>query len=120
MVLSGPDGSCAVGDAKYKDVLERAADERLGTAEEVLHACIQSSDWYQLYVCMRVQGASSGFFVVPFWNADGVPCELLEDFRFSVSPCNGAVRVAVLALNLLKPLTEVKKEASERLRGWLS
>ena len=65
-------------------------------------------------------GASSGFFIVPFWNADGQPFEWLPDFRFKVGPCRGGERVAVLGLNMLKPLTEVKKEASERLRAWLS
>ena len=121
MVLSGPDGSvprwatpntrtCWNGRPTHgweprKKCFTRASNPPIGTSST--STCDSS-------------GASSGFFIVPFWNVDGFPCELLEDFRFSVSPCDGAVRVAVLALNLLKPLTEVKKEASERLRGWLS
>ena len=86
----------------------------------MLRVCIGPADWNQLYVYMRVQAASSGFFIVPFWNADGAPCKLLEDFRFRVSPSDGAVRVAALALNMLKPLTEVKELASAGLRAWLS
>ena len=49
-----------------------------------------------------------------------VPCEWLDDFRFTVPPCDGAVRVAVLALNLLKPIKDVKQKAATRLRDWLS
>jgi hypothetical protein len=77
ILLSGPDGLCAVGDTKYKDVLERAASARLATAKEVLEVCINSADWNQLYVYMRMKGASSGFFVVPFWNAHGLSFEWL-------------------------------------------
>jgi McrBC 5-methylcytosine restriction system component len=120
ILLSGPDGLCAVGDTKYKDVLERAASADLGSAEEVLKVGIQAADWNQLYVYMRMKGASSGFFVVPFWNADGEPFEWKENFRFTDRSCDSTERVAVLALNLLKPLANVKLEAAERLRTWLS
>ena len=41
-----------------------------------------------------------------FWDADGDPCKLLDGFRFTVPPCDGTVRLAVLAINLLKPLRE--------------
>jgi McrBC 5-methylcytosine restriction system component len=118
--LSGPEGLRAVGDTKYKDVLERAADARLGTAKEVLEASIQPADWNQLYVYMRMKGASRGFFVVPFWNAEGRSSEWLDDFRFTVPPCDGPVRVGALALNLLKPLKDVKQTAATNLRAWLS
>jgi hypothetical protein len=37
------------GNAKYKEVLERAA-------EEVLQVCIQSGDRIQLYISMRMKG----------------------------------------------------------------
>ena len=120
ILLSGPDGLCAVGDTKYKDVLERAASERLATAEDsLLKVCINSADWNQLYVYMRMKGALSGFFVVPFWNADGLSFEWLDDFQFTISPCDGPVRLAVLALNLLKPLKDVKQTAATKLREWL-
>lgn len=120
ILLSGPEGLCAVGDAKYKDVLERAANKPLGTAKEVLEVGIQPADWNQLYVYMRMKGASFGFFVVPFWNAVGDPFEWLDDFQFAKNPCDGTVRVAVLALNLLKPLKTVKQAAATRLCAWLS
>jgi hypothetical protein len=69
---------------------------------------------------MRITGALCGFFIVPFWDADGDRCKLLDDeFRFTVSPCDGSVRVAVLALNLLKPLRDVKQAALHKLREWL-
>lgn len=120
ILLSGPDGLCAVGDTKYKDVLEQAAGKRLETAEEVLKVGIQPPDWNQLYVYMRMKRASSGFFIVPFWNADELPSKLLNNFQFTVPPCDGIVRVAVLALNLLKPLKDVKETAATKLRVWLS
>ena len=122
ILLSGPDGLRAVGDTKYKDVLERAANARLGTAKEVLETCIQPADWNQLYVYMRLKGALVlGFSLsYPFGMPRSLHCEWLEDFRFTKSPCDGAVRVAVLALNLLMPLKVVKADAAEKLRAWLS
>ena len=39
-----------MGDAKYKDVLERAGGERLESPEEVFKVGIQAADWNQLYV----------------------------------------------------------------------
>jgi McrBC 5-methylcytosine restriction system component len=120
ILLKGPEELSAVGDTKYKNVLERAANKPLATAKEVLESGIQAADWNQLYVYMRMNRASSGFFVVPIWNADGDSVEWLDDFRFTVSPCDGPVRVAVLALNLLKPLANVKQTAATKLREWLS
>ncbi len=112
----------AVGDAKYKEVLEGATDAELETSKGVL-ARIQAADWNQLYVYMRMKKASCGFFIVPFWKADGEDFKLLREFQFAESPRDAAVganvRVAVLALNLLRPLREVKKTAAERLREWL-
>jgi hypothetical protein len=109
-----------VGDAKYKVVLEGAADERLENAEQAFKVCIQAADWNQLYVYMRMKRASSAFFVVPFWNTDGEPFAWREGFRFADRPRNTTDRVAVLALNLLKPLADVKQMAAARLREWLS
>jgi hypothetical protein len=120
ILISGSDGICAVGDAKYKDVLERAVGESFGSAEEVLKVCIQPTDWNQLYVYMRMKGASSGFFIVPFWNANGEPFAWREGFQFTKTPCDGPVRVAILALNLLKRPAVVKDDAAKRLREWLS
>jgi hypothetical protein len=120
ILLSDSRGVAAVGDAKYKEVLERARDDELDTGKGVLQACIQAADWNQLYVYMRTKKAPCGFFVVPFWKADGQHIEWLEHFEFAVPPCDANVRVAVLALNLLRPLKDVKHVAAERLRKWLS
>ena len=109
-----------MGDAKYKDVTERAGSECLDSAENVFNVGIQAADWNQLYVYMRMKRASSGFFVVPFWDADGEPFAWREGFRFADRPADTPERVAVLALNLLKPLTGVKRKAAERLHDWLS
>jgi hypothetical protein len=119
ILISAPCGERAVGDAKYKDVLDRVASEQLGNGEEVSRVGIQENDWNQLYVYMRMTGASRGFFIVPFWNAQGQPAQLLDNFKFEISPCDGNVRLAVLALNLLQPLQKVKEEAAKRLREWL-
>jgi hypothetical protein len=122
ILLSHAGGATAVGDAKYKEVLERATDEQTSDPNKMLDACIQAADWNQLYVYMRMCQASFGFFVVPFWNAapGAKSVEWITPFEFHPSPCDGEVRVAALALNLLKPLRSVKQEAAERLRGWLS
>jgi 5-methylcytosine-specific restriction enzyme subunit McrC len=97
----------AVGDVKYKEVLEGATDAELETSKGVL-ARIQAADWNQLYVYMRMKKASCGFFIVPFWKADGEDFKLLREFQFAESPRDATVganvRVAVLALNLLRPL----------------
>ena len=103
-MLWGPGGRAAVGDAKFKEVLEMAAvGAAFGSGEEA-QAYIQPADWNQRYVYMRVKKAPCGFFVVPFWNAEGKLIEWLENFQFAVPPCEGNVRVAVLAVNLLRPL----------------
>ena len=113
--LSAPDGLNAVGDTKYKDVLERSANAQISTAEDVLETCIQPGDWNQLYVYMRMKDAWCGFFVIPFWSIQGDYSEWLDNFQFTKSPCDGPVRVAVLALNLLKPLKKVKDDAASKL-----
>jgi hypothetical protein len=117
--LSSPTGMRAVGDAKYKQVLEHAGAGALQSGREA-QACIQAADWNQLYVYMRIKQASYGFFVVPFWQANGRPTEWLDRFAFSVSPSEARVKVGVLALNLLCPLKEVREKAKEQLRTWLS
>lgn len=120
-IHSGGDANYkAVGDAKYKKVLERVNSAALERVEEVLKLGILSSDWNQLYVYMRISGATCGFFIVPFWNMTGQPMILLKDFQFVIPPCEGNVRVAVLGLNLLHPLQKVKEEAANQLRDWLS
>lgn len=119
------DGSCAVGDTKYKEVLERIAAPEGGgesgapkSAQDVL-PCIGEHDWNQLYVYMRMKKCPSGFFIVPVWDVNGSPAQLIEDLTFAVPPTDGKARVAVVALNLLKPLKDVKQSAAQKLRSWL-
>src|SRR5579884_1291627 len=121
-LLSDPQQVRAVGDAKYKKVLEDAEGAALASGEEVLRrVSIQDDDWNQLYVYMRITGATCGFVVVPFWNLNGPKYEWFPDrFHFHKSPCDSNVHLAVLALNLLQPLTEVKREAAKQLRSWLA
>ncbi|MHB1425485.1 MAG: McrC family protein [Gemmataceae bacterium] len=112
----------AVGDAKYKKVLERVDSAALESVEELLKVGILSADWNQLYVYMRISGATCGFFIVPFWKAKGDHIAWRDNFQFVESPRDGnmKVRLAVLGLNLLQPLQKVKEEAADRLRSWLS
>ena len=114
----------AVGDAKYKDVLEQVGSATLDKVdEESLQAYIKETDWNQLYVYMRISGAMCGFFIVPFWNAKGQAIAWFpNNFQFVESPRDGnmKVRVAVLGLNLLHPLQKVKDDAANQLRRWLS
>jgi hypothetical protein len=119
--LSGPQGVSAVGDTKYKEILERADNADLLNPEEV-RLSIQASDWNQLYVYMRMKRAAMGFFVVPFWNPDGTLVHWDTECRFAIGPLDGEapVHLAILGLNLLKPVRQVKQEAAKRLREWLS
>jgi hypothetical protein len=117
--LAGPQIVRAVGDAKYKEVLDQAQSIGLQCAKQV-QACIQAADWNQLYVYMRMKQASCGFFIVPFWNAGGPTHHWDTNFQFTVPPCDSGAHVAVLGLNLLKPLKDVKHEAAKELRAWLS
>ncbi len=120
IIVSSHRGTHAVGDAKYKEILESSGRERLESGAEVVRACVQSADWNQLYAYMRITRAPCGFFIVPFWKVDGPPCELLEPFEFTVPPCDGDVRVAVLALNLLQQSRDVRQDAGTKLRAWLA
>ncbi len=121
IVLWKSQESYAIGDVKYREVLERAMASQLESGEEVLRVCIRPADWNQLYFYMRLYDASCGFFVVPFWNMDRQPFEWLDNFHFVVPPRDGHVRVAVLAINLLQrhqSLKDVKRAAADRLRQW--
>jgi hypothetical protein len=109
----------AVGDAKYKQVLEQRTDEMVDTGEKALEVCISSNDWNQLYVYVGITKASFGFFIVPFWDKNGELDYWKPDFQFAIPPREGKVHLAVLGLNLLKPLKEVQKQAARRLRSWL-
>ena len=116
----------AVGDAKYKDILE-AVDADWGTAPVSLDAILSGAqprigarDWDQLYVYMRLTGANRGFFVVPFWNAEASAIAFETNFRFEKPPVEGDAQVAVLGLNLLHSLKDVRSQAAGRLADWLS
>jgi hypothetical protein len=69
---------------------------------------------------MRGKQAAWGFLIVPCWRIDGQPIDWQDDFRFEIPPPrDGSVRVAVLGVNLLKPLAQVKSEAAKQLSNWL-
>jgi len=120
ILLSDLKGVVAVADAKYKEVLLGSSDAEGDSSSAVLKKYIQPSDWYQLYGYMRMKKARRGFFVVPFWKADGKCIEWLPGFKFAECPRDANDRVAVIALNLLRPLKDVKQNAAEHLRKWLS
>jgi hypothetical protein len=116
----------AVGDAKYKVVLEQGLSaSQLRDLDNDIVPKIGSADWNQLYVYMRMAGASRGFFVVPYWEPgeQACPARLVRDFEFAVPPLDRtearSVRVAVLGLNLLQPLGTVRECAGQQLADWL-
>jgi hypothetical protein len=113
----------AVGDAKYKDVLDCDVAGTGLTSPENIEAKISSADWNQLYVYLRLAQAARGFFVVPFWNAELKPAQLIGHQQFTHSPLDLAdsrsVQLAVLALNLLQPAELVRAHATDLLIDWL-
>jgi 5-methylcytosine-specific restriction endonuclease McrBC regulatory subunit McrC len=121
IVVSNSKGVHAVGDAKYKEVVESPSDEQASNVidMDVVRSRINSSDWNQLYVYMRLTQASRGFFIVPFWEEGGDASALIDRYEFSTNPVDGPVRVAVLGLNLMQPIRHVKQHAASRLRDWL-
>ena len=126
VILSGQ-ATVAVGDAKYKDILDqRLTSGELGDLRNAIIPRISPADWNQLYVYMRLANASHGFFVVPFWNPTGKAAELISDFdfKFVVSPLDRAegrrVRLAVVGLNLIQPLQQVKSRAVEGISRWFT
>jgi hypothetical protein len=121
VLLVGPLGAAAVGDAKYKDVLEGVSAEQVGDLEGAIIPRISPADWNQLYVYMRLTAAACGFFCVPFWHPEAAPLVLVPGFRFAVSPLDGgSPRVAVVGLNLLRPAEVVRPEALGVLARWLA
>ena len=120
------DGRCvAVGDAKYKQVIELISqDGRPGAGPDpIARQAIGAADWNQLYVAMRLASAPLGFFVVPYWKpGDARAARLLTDLRFDVAPLDvgeGVARVAILALNLMGPVHAIRREAEDELARWI-
>jgi hypothetical protein len=121
VLLESPRGVAAVGDAKYKDVLERVPVEQLGDLEGAIVPRISPADWNQLYVYMRITAAPRGFFCVPFWHSEAAPLVVVPGFRFAVSPLDGRPPcVVVVGLNLLHPAEVVRPEALGVLARWLA
>ena len=131
LMIRGPGGVVAVGDAKYKLVLEQDfSPNQLGDLANAIipKICskVCSKDWDQLYVYMRMTDARHGFFVVPFWkpgeDTEGA-ATLIRDFEFEVPPLDRAdsrtARIAILGLNLLRPLGQVREQGARRLADWL-
>jgi hypothetical protein len=117
-------GVVAIGDAKYKDILDQSiSSNELGNLLHVIIPKISAADWYQLYVYIRLAKASRGFFVVPFWSKDGDAAQLVTDREFEVSTLDHAegrsVRLAVIGLNLIHPLNQVRNQAARLVAAWL-
>jgi len=128
ILIKDPSGqTIAVGDAKYKQVLE-ILDQQSGAADftRIARQRVKSSDLYQLYCYMRLTQTRNGFFVVPYWDdAPGEPAaRLLTDRRFRVSPTDEegtgpGGKLVVLGLNMMKPPVAVAKEGQRIFTGWL-
>jgi hypothetical protein len=108
----------AIGDAKYKRVLEDpAADEEVAlTVENVRFA---RSDLYQLYTYMRLAKAKRGFFVAPAWRPNERAAWLVECEFGERPPVKGA-ELRVLFLNLARPVREVLAEGAKELREFFA
>jgi len=123
IILSMNDDKKAIGDAKYKEVIKLAAEGEVQLNNPGSYiARISAPDWNQLYVYLRLSGATRGFFVVPYWSADGNPAQRIVMQRgFTKTPLDDEVesRVMVLALNLLKPIGKVRQEGARLLAKWL-
>jgi hypothetical protein len=124
LVIQSGQATIAVGDAKYKDILDLGlTPDELGDLRNAIVPRISPADWNQLYVYMRLANASNGFFVVPFWNPSGNAAELISEFEFVVSPLDRLdarkVKFAVIGLNLIQSLSRVRSEAVRLLSQWL-
>jgi 5-methylcytosine-specific restriction endonuclease McrBC regulatory subunit McrC len=128
-IMSG-DHTVAIGDAKYKKVLELADVESAPTSsiDEVLRLRLRADDLYQLYAYQRITQAPVGFLVVPYWSWS--PHARAAEFR-SVGPFNRSPidntsshtpdhAVAVLGLNMAARPARIVNEAVGRLRSWLT
>lgn len=127
MIKDGAGLTVAVGDAKYKQVME-LLDLNGGEArfDRVARQRIGASDLYQLYCYMRLTQTSNGFFVVPYWDsADNEPAaRLLTDRWFRLGPVDAADAgphrpLAVLGLNMMKPPVAAAREGQRELTSWL-
>jgi len=127
LINDGEDQMIAVGDAKYKEVLE-LLDQQEGATDfvRIARQCVEASDLYQLYCYMRLTQTTNGFFVVPYWDAaaDEPAARLLKDQRFRLSPKDGVGAgsgrpLAVLGLNMMKSPVAAAKEGQRELAGWL-
>ena len=112
----------AIGDAKYKDLLELARQNEVQLDNPSAYSAkIKPADWYQLYVYLRLSKARKGFFVVPFWSGNEDSAKLVDAPQFTRSPLNGNVQaqVKVLGLNLLCPIGVIRREGARLLADWL-
>jgi McrBC 5-methylcytosine restriction system component len=123
LAIRSRQGILAVGEAKYKEVLDQSPSPgQLSDLSNGIIPRIGSADWNQLYVYLRLANASYGFFVVPFWNPDADAAQLITRLEFEVSPLDRtdarSVRLAVIGLNLLQPIRQVRDEAVALLSQW--
>lgn len=117
-------GIVAVGDAKYKDVLDWAAAEAadLGDPVQVAKAAIRPADWNQLYVYMRLAGARRGFFIVPYWSRLGNDANNpVTRPEFALGPLDHGqeARIAVFGVNLMRRVAVIKNSFIEDFQSWL-
>lgn len=121
MVVMHGGAVLAVGDAKYKRVLEGDPPPSVDASVERLLA-VGNADLYQLFTYLRAACCPRGFFVVPFWDdRPGAPVvELSRDLAFLVPPLDdGRVEVVALGLNGFAPVAAVLREGAVALAEWL-
>ncbi len=118
LLIRNEQQAIAVGDAKYKDVLEGLENEYLGNLECIVPR-ITPNDWNQLYVYMRLTESRRGFFLVPFWKEGDQALVQAPSSYFTVGPLDNRAnfKVAVFGLNMLRPAAVL--DALGLLVDWL-
>ncbi len=114
-------GPVAIGDAKYKDVLEWAPGSAgLSDPNQISKAAIGPADWNQLYVYMRLSGAPRGFFIVPYWSTTGAPVVCIRR-QFAIGPLDSGLetQVAVFAVNLMRRVSEIRSRFTDSFKRWM-
>jgi len=128
LLIRDSHGVIAVGDAKYKEVLEGIPTDQLGDLERAIVPRIRPADWNQLYIYMRLTGATRGFFLVPYWRPDATTLIKVPstqnpgaEFGFTVGPLDGhnRVKIAIFGLNLLRPREVLNVQALAPLTRWI-
>jgi hypothetical protein len=109
--------------ALTKKVLDRESAQSVGLDDplRVAKAAIDPADWNQLYVYMRLAGASRGFFIVPYWNPQRDALNPVFQPEFALGPLDQGqrARVAVFGVNLMQRVAVIKNGFIVQFQNWI-